>query len=64
MRYLFSMADSEYHDEVVKALTAIDDPELGEVIRKDRGSAARELGSLARRPRVGRRVGNCATPIF
>jgi 3-methyladenine DNA glycosylase AlkD len=47
----------EYHDEVVQALTAIGNPELGEAIRKDRGSQLEHLGirfpDLRRRVRQG-----------
>jgi 3-methyladenine DNA glycosylase AlkD len=33
-----------YHDEVARALTAIGNPDLGEAIRKDRGSQLEHLG--------------------
>jgi 3-methyladenine DNA glycosylase AlkD len=51
---MFSVAHSEYHDEVVKALTAIGDRELGDVIRKDRGSELVYLG--IRFPALRKRV--------
>jgi hypothetical protein len=34
----------DYHDEVAHALIAIGDPELGEAIRKDRGSQLVHFG--------------------
>ncbi|MBA3432619.1 MAG: DNA alkylation repair protein [Actinobacteria bacterium] len=44
----------EYHHEVAQALTAIGDPELGEAIRRDRGSQLEHLG--IRFPELRRRV--------
>jgi 3-methyladenine DNA glycosylase AlkD len=44
----------DYHDEVAQALAAIGNPELGEVIRKDRGSQLEHLG--IRFPELRRRV--------
>jgi 3-methyladenine DNA glycosylase AlkD len=49
--------DGVYHDEVVRALRAIGDPRLGEVIRADRGSRLEYLGirfpALRKRVRQG-----------
>jgi 3-methyladenine DNA glycosylase AlkD len=44
----------DYHDEVAHALIAIGDPELGEAVRKDRGSQLVHLG--IRFPELRRRV--------
>ena len=48
------MRDAKYHDEVVQALTAIGNPELGEAIRRDRGSELLHLG--IRFPELRKRV--------
>jgi 3-methyladenine DNA glycosylase AlkD len=45
---------SDYHDEVAQALASIGNPELGEAIRKDRGSQLEHLG--IRFPELRRRV--------
>lgn len=44
----------DYHDEVVQALSAMGNPELGEAIRRDRGSELVHLG--IRFPELRRRV--------
>lgn len=44
----------DYHEEVAQALIAIRDPELGEAIRKDRGSQLEHLG--IRFPELRKRV--------
>jgi len=36
--------ERDHHDEVAQALTAIGNSELGEAIRKDRGSQLEHLG--------------------
>ncbi len=47
-------SQSRYHDEVVEALSAIGNPDLGEGIRKDRGSELEHLG--IRSPDLRKRV--------
>jgi len=47
-------AKSDYHEEVAQALIAIGNPELGEAIRKDRGSQLEHLG--IRFPALRKRV--------
>ena len=47
-------AHRDYHAEVAQALTAIGNPELGEAIRKDRGSELEHLG--IRFPELRKRV--------
>ncbi len=49
-----SGAPPDYHAEVAQALTAIGNPELGEAIRKDRGSELQHLG--IRFPALRKRV--------
>jgi 3-methyladenine DNA glycosylase AlkD len=59
MRYVYTrmLGEREYHDEVARALAEIGDPELGEAIRKDRGSELVHLGirfpALRKRVRQG-----------
>jgi 3-methyladenine DNA glycosylase AlkD len=48
------MSHRDYHDEVAQALIAIGDPELGEAVRRDRGSKLVHLG--IRFPELRRRV--------
>ena len=47
-------ARPDYHAEVVRALTSIGDPELGEAIQRDRGSKLQHLG--IRFPALRKRV--------
>ncbi len=47
-------ARPDYHAEVVRALTSIGDPELGDAIRRDRGSELQHLG--IRFPALRKRV--------
>jgi 3-methyladenine DNA glycosylase AlkD len=49
-----NLTHRDYHDEVAQALTAIGNPELGEAIRKDRGSELEHLG--IRFPELRQRV--------
>ena len=49
-----TVSHRDYHDEVAEALIAVGNPELGEAIRRDRGSQLEHLG--IRFPELRRRV--------